>query len=247
MAAVKCPKCGAQVPFDAGTKFVKCSYCSSQVYIDRTGAGFYYALPFMSKENDAVGMFRRWAAGSTRAKDLDRLAQVAGVKKQYFPVYMFKRDVNGAEQVYVEPAGSTTLPGLHRLKVPAGDLRIMDDSYDVGGAELIKPDIEMTRYLNALPGKQKEQALVYFPIWTLDYVFNQKKYGVVVDGVSGEVFASEFPTRSSSAYLAVAILGFFAFVAEGILATSSLGLAAVLMVVTVVAVFALALFVARRM
>jgi len=235
------------VPFDTGVKFVKCPYCSSQIYIDRTGAGFYYALPYMVPENDAVGMFRRWAAGSTRAKDLDKLAQLAGMKKQYFPVYMFKRDVNGVEQVMIETAGSTTLPGLHSLKVPAGDLKVFDASFDVQGAELVKPDIEMMSYLNTLPGKPKEQALVYFPIWKLDYVFNQKRYEVVVDGSSGEVFAGEFPMRSSSAYVAVAIVGFFAIMAEGLLATSSLLIAAGAITATVVALFAAALFVARRM
>lgn len=247
MATIKCPKCAAPVPFDTGVKFVKCPYCSSQIYIDRTGAGFYYALPFMVSENDSVGIFRRWAAGSTKAKDLDRLAQVAGVKREYFPVYMFKRDVNGVEQVFIETAGSTTLPGLHSLKVPAGDLKIFDASFDTQGAELIKPDIEMMSYLNSLPGKPKEQALVYFPIWKIDYVFNQKKYGVVVDGSSGEVFSSEFPVRSSSAYIAVAVVGFFAFIGEGLLATASLTAAVGLMALTVVGVFAAALFVARRM
>ncbi len=247
MASVKCPKCAAPVPFDTEVKFVKCPYCNSQVYLDRTGAGLYYALPYMVQENDAVGTFRRWAAGSTKAKDLDKLAQIAGVKRQYFPVYMFKRDVNGVEQVLIETAGSTTLPGLHNLKVPAGDLKMFDASFDVKGAELIKPDIEMMAYMNNLPGKPKEQALVYFPIWKLDYVFNQKKYDVVVDGSSGEVFSSEFPTRSSNAYIAVAVVGFFAFVGEGLLATSSLAIAAGLMAATVIGIFAAALYVARRM
>lgn len=247
MASIKCPKCAAPVTFDAGTKFVKCSYCSSQVYIDRTGAGFYYAVPFMVDEANAVGTFRRWAAGSTRAKDLDKLAQIAGVKKKYFPVYHFKRDVNGKEQVFVEPAGSTTLPGLHNLKVPAGDLKIFDAAFDVGGAEMIKPDIEMVSYLSSLPGKPKEQALVFFPIWKLDYVFAQKRYEVIIDASSGEVFSSEFPQRSSGAYMAVAGLGFVAFVAEGLLASASMVAALALMGVTVVGVFAAALFVARRM
>ena len=247
MATIKCPKCAGPVPFDTGVKFVKCPYCSSQVYVDRTGAGFYYALPFMMEEAQAVGVFRRWAAGSTKAKDLDKLAQLAGVKRQYFPVYMFKRDVNGVEQVKIETAGSTTLPGLHSLKVPAGDLKIFDTTFDTKGAELIKPDIEMTAYLNQLPGKPKEQALVYFPIWKLDYVFNQKKYEAIVDASSGEVFSSEFPTRGSSAYIAVAILGFFAIVGEGLLATTSLLAAVGAIAVTVVALFALSLFVARRM
>jgi hypothetical protein len=235
------------VPFDTGVKFVKCPYCASQVYIDRSGAGFYYALPYMVKENDAIGMFKRWAAGSTKAKDLDRLAQIAGVKRRYFPVYMFKRDLNGVEQVFIETAGSTTLPGLHSLKVPAGDLKIFDPSFDTQGAELVKPDIEMLSYLNTLPGKPKEQALVYFPIWTIDYVFNQKKYEVVLDGSSGEVFSAEFPMRSSTAYVTVAAVGFLAIAAEGLVATSSMLAAAALIAVTVVAVFGAALFVARRM
>jgi len=247
MATTNCPKCGARVEFDAGTKFTKCSHCGTEIYIDRSGAGFYYIIPFSVKENDAVGMFKRWAAGSTKAKDLDKLAQIGIMKKKYFPVYMFKRDVNGKEEVHVEPAGSTILPGLHSLKIPAGDLKTFDDKFDLGGAELIKPDIEMLPYLSSLPGKAKEQALVYFPIWEVYYVFNGKRYEVVIDASSGEVFSSEFPARGSGAYIAVALVGFLAFIGEGLLATVSLPIALIAMAVTVVGVFASALFVARRM
>lgn len=232
---------------DAGTKFTKCSYCGTNIYIDRSGAGFYYIIPFAVKENDAVGMFRRWASGPTKAKDLDRLAQIGLVKRKYFPVYMFKRDVDGKEQVFIEPAGSTTLPGLHSLKIPAGDLKIFDDKFDLGGAELIKPDIEMLPYLSSLPGKPKEQALVYFPIWELIYAFNGKRYEVVIDASSGEVFSSEFPARGSAAYVAVAGGGFLAFAAEGLLALVNLPVALIAMGVTVVGVFLASLFVARRM
>ncbi len=247
MAQIKCPKCAAPVDFEAGTKFVTCHYCGSQIYIDRSGAGFYYAIPFKLTEQDAVGTFRRWAGGSTKAKDLDRLAQITGVKKQYFPVYLFRRDVNGKEEVLVEPAGSTILPGLHRLKVPGGDLRIFDQNYDAQGAELIKPDIEMLRYLNTLPGQSKEQALVFFPIWTIDYSYQGRKYQVVVDASSSEVFASAFPTRSSGAYMLVAVAGFIAFVIEGLLAAAAPLVAVAAMAVTVVAVFLSSLYVARRM
>jgi len=247
MAIMKCTRCGAPVEFDTGDHFVKCPYCSSQIFIDRSGAGFYYALPFAIDENDAAGMFRRWAGGSTRAKDLDKLAQISSLKKQYFPVYMFKRDVNGMEQVYVEPAASTTLPGLHRLKVPGGDLKIFDDKFDTSGAELMKIDIEMAPYLGNLPGQPKEQALVYFPIWRLDYVFEQKTYVVVISASSGEIFTSEFPRRGSAAYMAVAGMGFMAFLAEGLLALVSPYMAVGLMAVTVIGVFAAANFVARRL
>jgi hypothetical protein len=248
MASIKCPKCAAPVEFEAKDKFIQCTYCSSLIYIDRSGAGFYYAVPFMIDQNNAIGTFRRWASGPTKAKDLDKLAQVAGVKKEYFPVYLFKRDVNGIEQVQVEPAGSTTLPGLHSLKVPAGDMKVFDAKFDTAGAELIKPDIEMSSYMGTLPGKPKEQALVYFPIWTIDYVFEQKRYKVVVSATSGEVFAAEFPTRSSASYLLVAIVGFVAFIAEGLLANSGMFVwAVIMMLVTVLAVFGIAYYVAKRM
>ncbi|NLK25617.1 MAG: zinc ribbon domain-containing protein [Euryarchaeota archaeon] len=247
MAQIRCPKCAAPVEFDAGTRFVKCSYCDSQIYIDRSGAGFYYAIPFKLSEGDAIGTFKRWAGGSTKAKDLDRLAQIGKVKKRYFPVYLFRRDVDGKEEVIIEPAGSTILPGLHQLKVPGGDLKIFDATFDTNGAEMVKPDIDMTHYLSSLPGTAKEQSLVFFPIWTIDYTFGGKDYQVVVDASSSEVFASIFPARGSTAYLAVAILGFLAFVAEGLVATMNLFLALVLMGITVVAVLASSLFVARRL
>jgi hypothetical protein len=247
MATINCPKCNARVEFEAETKFVKCSYCGSQIYIDRTGAGFYYVLPFLIAENDAVGIFRRWAAGPTKVKDLDKRAQVSTVKRQFFPVYQFKRDIDGREEVRVEPAASTTLPGLHSLKVPAGDLKIFDSSYDAGGVELMKPDIEMLSYLNTLPGKPKEQALVYFPIWKIEYVFEQHRFEVVLDGSSGEVFSTDFPKRGSAAYVAVAGAGFLAFLTEGLIATVNLPIALVAMGVTVLGVFVSSLFVARRM
>lgn len=247
MASVGCPKCGAKVEFDAGTKFVRCSYCSSQIFIDRSGAGFYYIIPFLVKEENAVGIFKRWAAGPTKAKFLDQRAQIASVKRQFFPVYLFKRDVDGGEMVKVEPAGSTTLPGLHSLKVPAGDLKIFDASYELGGVPLIQPDIEMSAYFAGLPGIGKEQALVYFPIWTLDYVHEGKKYQAVIDGSSGEVFAADFPKRGSAPYMLVAGVGFVAFLGETLLSYTNPILALSLMGVTLAAVFGTSMFVAWRM
>lgn len=247
MAEIKCPKCAGPVQFDAGTKFTKCSYCSSQIYIDRSGAGFYYAIPFKLSESDSIGTFKRWAGGSTKAKDLDRLAQVTKVEKHYIPVYMFRRDVDGKEEVMLEPACSTTLPGLHQLKLPGGDLQIFDATFNTSGADITQPDIAMTHYLSSLPGRAKEQSLVFFPIWKIDYKFKGQGYQVVVDASSSEVFSSSFPTRSSMAYLAVSVLGFIAFLAEGLLATVNLVLGVALMVATVVAVFATSLYVARRL
>lgn len=212
---IKCTKCGAPVEVDAGEKFAKCKYCESQIFIDKSGVGFFYIMPFFVDGKNAEGIFRRWAAGSKMAKDLDKKAQVTQMVQQYFPVYLFKRDDNGKEKVFVEPSRSTTLPGLHSLKVPAGDIKIFDQKYDAGNIEMLKPDIEMGAYLPSLPGTSKEQALVYFPVWTIEYTFNGKPYGIVVDGSSGEAFAGEFPVRSSAPYFLIAASSFMLFFLEG--------------------------------
>jgi hypothetical protein len=68
-----------------------------------------------------------------------------------------------------------------------------------------------------------------------------------VDASAGEVFSASFPTRSSAAYMVVAVLGFLAFAFEGLLALDSLATALALMVLTVIGVFAASFVVARRL
>lgn len=216
MADIKCNKCGAPIQYEPGDRFVKCSYCESQIYIDRSGAGFFYIMPYFIDQDSARGIFKRWTAGSTMAKDLEAHTNIVSFKQQYFPVYLFKRDVGGQEKVLVEPARSTTLPGLHSLKVPAGDMKVFDQNYKVGDIELLKPDIDMTAYLPGLEGTPKEQALVFFPIWTVQYQYNGRTYSAIIDGSSGEVFAGEYPARKAAPYFLLAAGAFIVFFLESI-------------------------------
>ncbi|MGA9140621.1 MAG: zinc ribbon domain-containing protein [Methanocella sp.] len=218
MPEIRCSKCGAQVKFDAGDRFVKCSYCGTQMFIDKSGAGFFYIMPFMVNRGQAEGILKRWMAGARMVKDLDRLARITDFKQVYFPVYMFRRDVTGKEVVRVEPARSTLLPGLHSLKVPAGDLKVFDQSFQTGqGIEFMQPDIDMVAYLPGLEGSPLEQALVYFPIWAVQYEFRGKKYAAVIDGSSGETFTGDYPTRNAAPYFLIAAAAFGIYFVEGII------------------------------
>ena len=238
MATIKCNKCGAPSELDAGAKFVKCAYCESQIYIDKSGAGFFYILPFQMDHRAAQGVFRRWCAGSERAKDLEQMARITRFEARYFPVFMFRRDVDGSEHVYVEPARSTTLPGLHSLKVPPGDLKVFDQNYDAGGVERMQPNIEMLAYMDKLPGQPREQALVYFPIYQVEYTYEGQGYSAVIDGSSGEVFSSDHPPRRTAAYYAVGIGGFAACLVEGFFIPVNVALALGLIALTAIGVFA---------
>lgn len=257
MAETNCPKCGAPLEYDVGTLIAECSYCDTRIFIDKSGANFFYILPFYSSRDQALGIFRRWAAGPKKAKNLDRLASVQQTLRQYFPLYMFRRRTGDKESVFVEPARATSLPGFHSLKVPPGDMKIFDNEFDVGDAAVLEPDIDMSAYLPSLPGRSVEQASVYFPVWQVQYSFRGRLYSCVIDGSSGEVFADDFPVRGSGPYVAVSLLGFLAFFGEGLLlVTAVLGdgilfvkdatLPLILIGITMIAVFVSGAFVAKK-
>jgi DNA-directed RNA polymerase subunit RPC12/RpoP len=246
MAETNCPKCGAPLELEVGLLIADCSYCDTRVFIDKSGAHFYYILPFLSDGQQAIGIFKRWAAGPKKAKNLDSLATVQRLTQQYFPVYMFRRRVGSAESVLVEPAKLTNLPGFRSLKVPPGDIKIFDKEYDTGNAEVIEPDLDVAAYVPSLPGEAIEQALVYFPVWHVEYSFRGKPYKCVIDGSSGEVFTDLFPVRGSGAYVLVSALGFAAFFGEGLLLFQNVYLSLILMGVTLVGVAVGGVVVARK-
>ena len=247
MASVKCTKCGAPIELDPGVKFAKCKFCDSQIFLDRSGAGFFYIIPFMMNATQAQAVFKRWSAGSRMAKDLESEARISVLRQSYFPVYMFKRDVNGKEQVLVQPARSTILPGMRNLKIPPGDLKIFDQKFSTEGAEVIQPDMDMLAYLSNLPGKPIEQALVYFPTWIVDYNYKMRKYSAVIDGSSGEIFATDYPPRQAAPYIVVGVVGFIAFIAESFMIPFNPVAGLVALVVTAPAIFYAGYYVAKNM
>jgi hypothetical protein len=245
MATINCTKCGAPNELDPGKKLLKCAFCESQIYIDKSGAGFYYILPYQMDEQGAQGIFKRWSAMSDKAKDLEQLGRITSFKGQYFPVFMFRRDVSGEEKVFVEPARSTTLPGLHRLKVPPGDMKVFDQKYDHGSSEIIEPNIEMMAYIEKMPGEAKEQALVFFPLYTVEYDYKGDNFEAVIDGSSGEVFASEAPPRQAAAYYAVGLGGFLVAAIEGAFLPTAPVPAVIALIVTIPVFMGIGYYVAK--
>jgi hypothetical protein len=243
LAGIKCTKCGAPIDIDPGQRIAKCKYCDSQIFIDKSGAGFFYIIPFMLNASQAQSTFKRWSAGSKMARDLEAQAHISILRQSYFPVYMFKRDVGGREQVLVQPARSTTLPGMRNLKIPPGDLKVFDQKYSVEGAEVISPDMDMMAYLGTLPGKPLEQALVYFPTWVIEYGYKGRKYSAVIDGSSGEIFAADSPPRQSAPYVIIGAVSFVLFLVEGLFFPWGL----IAAVPTAIAIFGAGYYVAKNM
>lgn len=208
MPDFKCPKCGAVLQVKPGAQMATCPFCDTVTYIDRSSALFFYLLPFSIDENAAKGIFKRWTAGPAQAKDLESTAKITKLTKEFFPVFRFRRTVNGRETVFAKPAKGTLLPGMQDLTIPPGNIVVYDAKTSTGGAEVIQPDIAIDSYLPELSGTSIDQALVYFPIYEIAYDYKGSSYQAVIDGSSGAVYTTSSPTRSSGAYVAVMGLAF---------------------------------------
>ena len=208
MVNFTCPKCGAPLPVKPGTQMTVCSFCGTPSYIDRREAIFFYILPFSITEEAARGIFKRWTAGPACPKDMEALAEITSLKKEYFPVFRFRRTVGGKEQVVSKPARGTLLPGMHSIEIPPGGMDIFDSAAKAGGAEVLHPDITVDTYIAELEGEAIDQSLVYFPIYELRYRYAGVEYDLVIDGSSGRISVTSSPKRSSASHVAVMALAF---------------------------------------
>ena len=208
MPTFTCPKCGSELAVKPGTQMAKCSFCGTISYIDRSSALFFYILPFDMDEEMVKGVFKRWAANPAHPKDMEGIARITTVRKEYFPVFKFRRTVSGKEQVVVKPARSTLLPGMRNLVIPPGDMQIFDSTVSTAGADVLHPDLAVDSYLPELPGDAIDQSVVYFPIYEIACTYKNREYAVVIDGFSGNVSATEEPTESSVKYGGVLALSF---------------------------------------
>lgn len=203
MSQLRCPQCGAPVIAEHAKQYTTCENCGTIISIDRSSVSFNYIMPFILDEDKARAVFRRWCAGPSLAKDLEREAQITSVEKIYFPVFLFRRGVGGQEKSIIKPAKGTTLPGLQNLVIPPGDLRVFDSTVSTRGAEVIPPEISVETYLADLPGTAKEQALLYLPFFVFRYRYQGTDYISVMGGNSGRVHTSGFPGRSAAPYALV--------------------------------------------
>ncbi|HJJ35954.1 MAG TPA: hypothetical protein O0X27_02130 [Methanocorpusculum sp.] len=201
MPQFTCPRCGAPLEVNSGTHIVTCPNCQTPTYIDRRGAIFFYQIPFSLDEKQANGVFKRWTAGPDRAKDLELTVKITQFKKEYFPVFSFKRSVDGKDTMAVYPARSTLLPGMHLLRIPPGDLT----PYTGGtlDAPILEPDVPIDSCMESLAGTAISQSLIYFPIYEVEYTYKGQTFSLVIDGSSGDIFTGVSPNRSSASFVGV--------------------------------------------
>ncbi len=210
-----CSQCGGELHPDEGQVFLTCPYCGATVYLDKTRVVFHWYVAPTLKDQDAVGALYRWMSGSQTVKDLDKKARLVGQSFQYFPVWYFKWQSQGKEEVALQPAAATSVSELTSLKIPAGDLRKYEPDLDSQSAQPTVPleaGLEWVKQKN--PGKSpamEEMSIVHIPLYFFKYAFRDQTYTAVVDAASGTVLANLFPAKQEAPYLLVGVVAALVF------------------------------------
>ena len=223
-AQITCSQCGGELHPDEGQLFLSCPYCGATVYLDRSRVVFHWYVASTLKDQDAAAALYRWMSGSQTVKDLDKKAKVVGQSFEYFPVWYFKWDEQGKEQVALQPAAATSITELGSLKIPAGDLRKYDPALDSQAEQPTVPlesGLEWVKQKNpgvkSAPGQGKESptgqggdyseaSLVHIPLYFFKYDYAGSTYTALVDAASGTVLASLFPAKRETPYVLVGMV-----------------------------------------
>lgn len=213
--AVYCSQCGGELHPDEGQIFLTCPYCGSTVYLDKSQVVFHWYLAPTLDQEKARAALARWMAGNETVKNLDTKATLSGVSFEYFPIWYFKRrDAQGKEQIWLEPAAATSVTELKRLNLPAGDLRKYDPNLDSQATVPTVPlDAAQTWLTERLApgGEIAERALVHLPLYTFKYGYQNNPYTAIVEGATGAVLANIYPAKAETPYRTIGCLTAGAF------------------------------------
>jgi len=265
---ISCSQCGGELHPDEGQIFLTCPFCGATIYLDKSKVVFHWFLAPTLDEKEARASLARWMAGNQTVKDLDQKSRVVGQSFNFFPLWYFKRRVQGKEQILLEPAAATSVTELRRLKLPAGDLRKYDPTLE---PQSQPPSVPLDTALGwALPEEGQpggngraqsealETALVHIPLYTFKYIYQDRTYTALVEAATGATLANLFPAKAEAPYMlaggltALVFLCLATFPVIGALVdgqsglTIGAGLCAGLGILAVPALFALAAWVAAK-
>jgi hypothetical protein len=193
---------------EPGNKVARCTYCGTTNLVDTSRFVVHYAAQPTLRVNDAEAALRRWMAGSTTVAELDKLAQIERPLYQLFPMWLVRIMRDGKEQLLLEPAAALVVSELKRMSLASVDLERYDDSLAADAVAATVPYEAMMRWLADDYQVKREQvrevSLVHLPVYLFNYRFAGQRYTAVVNGATGEVFASLYPAKRDTPYRVVA-------------------------------------------
>lgn len=217
-STISCPQCGAETPLPESGRLLRCAFCDATLWIDRAQVVSHYLVDALLDRDQAVSALRRWMAGNDTVKDLDQHAAIDAPSLVWFPMWLFRTEDSGGEEVLVEPAAATPIPQLADLELPAGKLEPYGKPPEDGEVVQASVPLETAREWLAQreAGRERSAALVHVPFWRCAYRLDEAPYQAMVEASTGTVLAAVYPHKADSPYYVTAALGALLFLFEGL-------------------------------
>ncbi|MFA6034616.1 MAG: hypothetical protein WC889_17085 [Myxococcota bacterium] len=209
---IKCTRCGAEIRFTGEDRFIECPYCKTALYIHVEGNTVHYMMKPGFGVNLVSPMVEKWLKGC----DYSARPRIMKVKFSYFPFWIF----NTASGRRMMPAADVPMREYSDISPSAGKMLQFDEG-TVHGAQVIDPSVYASAACDRLKARCGgeveivEQNLLHFPVCTVEYMYGERSFELILDGVSGEIHSSELPPPEAEsrtrkfALLAAAGFGMF--------------------------------------
>jgi hypothetical protein len=214
---IKCTQCGAKVPIETETTFIRCPYCETALYVDADQTVKHYYLPPQASLQDLGPMIGR----KLSYMEIKDPVTITSASLLYFPFW--RLDAGGGTAISI-PAAMPPVEDLFNIKMPAGDLKVFSPElaveHEVAAPELLLEEArtEAQKMVGSESAQFTSAAIVHLPLYQVDYVCRDKRHAAVVETVSGNVYADDWPSgpqKEKDRVLGlIAILAFALFALE---------------------------------
>jgi len=218
---IKCTQCGGKAPIEEDADFIRCPFCETALYIDADRSVKHFYMDPVVNEKDLGPLIQRRLS----YMEIQSPVTVQTSRVILFPFWRFDSAIGGSLMI---PAAMPPIEDMTQVKNPAGDLKLYSDDlskrYQVVEPELLLDDalVEAQRVLGTKdPVKFTGASMTHLPLIEVRYLCKEGEFGAVVEAVSGEVHADDWPAapvrEKDRALGLIALAAFVLFLAEAAL------------------------------
>jgi len=217
---IKCTQCGAKVPIETDTSTIRCPFCETALYVetDRTVKHYYMDPQVQATELNPV------IQRKLSYMEIKDPVNVTTCGLVYFPFW--RLDTTMGTSV-MAAAAMPPAEDMFSMKTPAGPVKLFSPELAVDN-EVVEPEVlledglvEAQKFLGSSSVKFKAASVVHLPLYKVTYTCQNTSREAVVEAVSGEVFAEDWPAapykEKDKVLGMIAAAAFGLFLAEAII------------------------------
>lgn len=189
---IKCTQCGAKVPIEQDTGFIRCPYCETSLYVDTDRTVKHFSMSPQIRPADLAPVIQR----KLSYMEIKDPVKVGRHNLVYFPFW--RLDMEGGFSITV-PASPPVIEDIIQIKCPAGDLKLFAPEL-AAEEEVVEPQAlledavaDAAKLMDNKEPKFSAASLLHLPMYAVEYACGGARHKALVEAVSGEVYADDWP------------------------------------------------------